>query len=282
MKLHSPNIRVRQKLVRFGWDALVCTPCFEPWASVQTIVSVFAHIPGESVLEAVTRLRAQPVFIDIDSHMNIAPSALNQLDKPLSAIVLQHTFGVPCELNRCLSWAKSHGVPVIEDCCHALGSTWNGQKVGSFGLAAVFSFQWGKSFSTGQGGMVTFNDSNLVREVDRIISTQSVYPTLKESALLAVQRTLFRWLVTPHTRKLMRSIYKQACRKKIISGSEAAASSLFGETPGFLKLMSTAQAKVGIQQLKPLAPKHAHTTEEFDSNSRSIKIRWRQYYRTRF
>src|SRR5213594_1459050 len=57
------------------------------------------------VVEAVTRLRARPVFLDVDRHMNISTAALEQQAQPLKALVLQHTFGVPCDLKRSLEWA---------------------------------------------------------------------------------------------------------------------------------------------------------------------------------
>src|SRR5262245_58363681 len=76
------------------------------------------------VIEAIARLGACPVFLDVDRHMNIAPAALMRLKTPIKALILQHTFGVPCNLDPSMAWAKQNRVPVIEDCCHALGAMW--------------------------------------------------------------------------------------------------------------------------------------------------------------
>ncbi|MFH0980273.1 MAG: DegT/DnrJ/EryC1/StrS family aminotransferase [Planctomycetota bacterium] len=203
-----------------------------------------------SVVEAVTRLGAVPVFLDVDRHLNIASASLERLGEPLAALILQHTFGVPCDLDACLAWAAARGVPVIEDCCHALGATWNGQLVGRFGCAAVFSFQWGKPFSTGQGGMVTFPQPDLVREVDRVIARDAIAPRFLESASLGVQCYLYRWFVTPGTRACVKSMYHWACRHGLVAGSEPRSECLVGMVPGFLKLASPGQARAGLQQLR--------------------------------
>lgn len=202
------------------------------------------------VVESVTRLRATPVFLDVDRHMNIAPEALQRLTQPLKVLVLQHTFGVPCQLDTCLDWARQRDIPVVEDCCHALDATWEGRRVGTFGVAGIFAFEWGKPFSAGQGGLVTFNDSALAREVDRVIAAESVRPGRVEAGLLALQRPLYRWLVTPRTRRRLRSLYRWASRRRIITGSQPRSPNLVGQAEGFLKLMSKSQARAACRELQ--------------------------------
>ncbi|MFQ5807707.1 MAG: DegT/DnrJ/EryC1/StrS family aminotransferase [Phycisphaerae bacterium] len=201
-------------------------------------------------VEGVCRLRARPVFLDVDRHMNIAPAALERPNTPLKALVLQHTFGVPSDIDAALSRAHKDNIPVIEDCCHALGATWKERLVGTFGVAAIFSFQWGKSFSTGQGGMLTFQDASLARELDRLAATDAVVPTWREAGSLAVQRQLFRWFVTPRTRPWLRKVYGWACNRGLISGSEPTSEQLLGPAKGFFKLCSPGQARAGLRQLR--------------------------------
>lgn len=202
------------------------------------------------VIEPVVRLGATPVYLDVDDHLNIAPAALLRLDQPLSALVLQHTFGVPCDLDASLAWARERGVPVIEDCCHALGASWRGQRVGTFGLAGVFSFQWGKSFSTGQGGMLTLNDASLAREVDAVVAGEASEPTLKQAALLAAQRPLYRFLVTPRTRRTLRRLHGWLEARGVVSGSEPEGEDLSHAPPGFLRRCAPSQAAAGTEQLR--------------------------------
>jgi len=186
----------------------------------------------------------------VDRHMNIAPEALENLDQPLKVLVLQHTFGVPCRLDACMAWARKHSVPVVEDCCHTLDAEWDGAKVGSFGVGAIFAFEWGKPFSAGQGGLVTFQDEELARETDKIIALEAVSPSKKAVLALSLQRRIYRWLVTPRTKRFMRAGYRWAARRGIISGSEPAAPELHGHAEGFLKRMSRSQAGAALRELR--------------------------------
>lgn len=202
------------------------------------------------VVESVTRLKARPVFLDVDRHMNISPSALQRLKAPLKALILQHTFGVPCDIQASLEWARTRRVPVIEDSCHAVGAEYQEQRVGRFGLASIYSLQFGKPLIAGQGGMVTFNDPALAQEVDEIIAKEGVKPRFRHAASLGAQRRLFRWFVRPLTRRIMKKGYDWACRRRIISGSEPDAADLVGHSEGFLRLCSGGQAKAGIKALR--------------------------------
>ena len=201
------------------------------------------------VVEAITRLRAAPVFLDVDRHMNVAPQALERLAVPLRALVVQPTFGVPSQLDACFRWADERGVPVIEDCCHALDTTWEGKPVGTFGVGAIFGFEWGKPFSAGQGGLVTFNDRALAREVDRLVQAEAMPPTRLEAQILGLQRGLYRWLVRPRTRRALRSVYRWAGRRGWITTSETRAADLIGPVDGFFKLFSPSQARVALREL---------------------------------
>jgi perosamine synthetase len=202
------------------------------------------------VVEPVTRLRATPIFLDVDEHLNLSVAALERLAQPLKALIVQHTFGVPCDLPALLAWAERQHVPVIEDCCHALDSTWDGKRVGSFTPAALFGFEWGKSFSTGQGGMVVLRDAALLKEVDRVTATEGVRPTWRQAGGLAAQRGLYRWLVTPRTRTVLRSLYRRMTGGGHGAGNQPQAAELIGPAPGFLKGMSPSQARAGLTQLR--------------------------------
>ncbi|HNU46419.1 MAG TPA: DegT/DnrJ/EryC1/StrS family aminotransferase [Phycisphaerae bacterium] len=202
------------------------------------------------VVEAVTRLRATPVFLDVDRHLSVAPSALERLTAPLKVLVLQHTFGVPSQLDAALAWATKKEVAVIEDCCHSLDATWDNRRVGTYGLGALFAFEWGKPFSAGQGGMVTFQDAGLAREVDRIIAADAIRPGWQEATSLSVQRLLYRWLVTPRTRRALRTAYRWASRHGLISGVPPRSAQLTGEAAGFFKLCCKSQALAAHEQLR--------------------------------
>lgn len=97
---------------------------------------------------------AKPVFVDIDAAFNFdVRDAETKLSRHTRAIIVQHTFGIPANMNRIVAFAKKHGLYLIEDCAHSLGATYEGKKLGSFGDAAFFSFGRDKVVSSIWGGM---------------------------------------------------------------------------------------------------------------------------------
>jgi len=97
-----------------------------------------------------------PVFIDVTIPTYNADAS--QLEAALSprtrAIILAHTLGNPFDLDTVTAFAKKHGLWLIEDCCDAVGSTYRGRKVGSFGDLATTSFYPAHHITMGEGGSV--------------------------------------------------------------------------------------------------------------------------------
>jgi len=75
-----------------------------------------------------------------------------------------HTWGRPENLDFVLALTQQHKLTVIEDCCLALGAEWRGRKVGTHGVAGVFSFGLSKPLRAGEGGMIVTNDDGFARE----------------------------------------------------------------------------------------------------------------------
>ncbi len=101
---------------------------------------------------------AKPVFVDIDATLNMDPKdAEKKITKNTKALIVQHTFGVPAQMDKIIALAKKHHLILIEDCAHALGATYKGKKVGTFGDAAFFSFGRDKVVSSVFGGMAIIN-----------------------------------------------------------------------------------------------------------------------------
>jgi perosamine synthetase len=120
-----------------------------------------------AVANAVRYERATPVFVDIDPQtLNLDPSLLEQaITARTRAIIVVHTFGCPSELSRILQIAKRHGLFVIEDACEAIGAEYEGQKVGALGDVGVFAFYPNKQITTGEGGTVVTNNSEVALKV---------------------------------------------------------------------------------------------------------------------
>jgi len=110
---------------------------------------------------------ARPVFCDIDpTTLNIDPEALAAAVTPRTrAIVAVHLFGLAVEMQPIMEIAKKHNLAVIEDAACAVGSTYKGRPVGGLGDLGCFSFHPRKVITTGEGGMVTSNNSELAERV---------------------------------------------------------------------------------------------------------------------
>ena len=113
---------------------------------------------------------AVPIFADIDLRTsNIDPDSIAQRITPRTkAIICTHHFGNICSMEKILEIARQHGLPVIEDCAHALFATRNGKYAGLFGAFGAFSFNHRKQLSTGQGGFLLINsDEYLEKSKDK-------------------------------------------------------------------------------------------------------------------
>lgn len=109
----------------------------------------------------IVQVGATPVFADIDEKtFNIDPKKIEEKITPnTKAIVPVHYGGLPVDLDALKAIAKKHNLLIIEDAAHAAGATYKNEKIGSIGDMSVFSFHPIKNMSTGDGGMVTTEDS---------------------------------------------------------------------------------------------------------------------------
>ncbi len=110
--------------------------------------------------------RGKPKFVDIDPKTkNIDPKLIEEaITEKTKAILPVHIFGESCDMSKIMKIAKKHNLPVIEDACEALGTTYQDQKVGTFGLASVFAFYPNKQITTGEGGMICTNNKKLYED----------------------------------------------------------------------------------------------------------------------
>lgn len=107
---------------------------------------------------------AVPVFADVDPvSQNLTVEAIREVWSPRAkAVIAVHLAGWPCDMDGIMEFARQHSLFVIEDCAQAHGAMYHGQRVGSLGHVAAFSFCQDKIISTGgEGGMVVTNDAML-------------------------------------------------------------------------------------------------------------------------
>lgn len=105
----------------------------------------------------------KPVFADIDRRTlgMDTEQVLQKITPKTKAIFLTHILGYNALTERLLNDIEDRGIPLIEDACESHGATFEGRKVGTFGLASNFSFYYAHHLSTIEGGMISTNNSDL-------------------------------------------------------------------------------------------------------------------------
>ncbi|NMK50292.1 lipopolysaccharide biosynthesis protein RfbH [Achromobacter sp. Bel] len=125
------------------------------------VIGVAAGFP--TTVNPILQFGAVPVFVDVElGTYNVDASRLEAAITPRTkAIMLAHTLGNPYNLDVVTALCKKHGLWLIEDCCDALGSTYNGRMVGTFGDIGTLSFYPAHHITMGEGGAVFTNDPHL-------------------------------------------------------------------------------------------------------------------------
>jgi len=117
---------------------------------------------------AVTYVGATPVFVEPSIEtFNINPELIEvAITNKTKAIMPVHLYGQSCDMELILEIAKKYNLRIVEDCAQAHGATYKGQKVGTFGDVAGFSFYPGKNLGAlGDAGAIITNDENLAKRI---------------------------------------------------------------------------------------------------------------------
>lgn len=137
--------------------------------------------PGDEVIttpftfvattEAIGIVGAKPVFVDIDPRtFNIDPNQIEAAITPRTKALLPvHLYGQPCDMDAIMHIAHRRGLAVVEDCAQAIGATYKGKKVGSFGDAGCLSFFPSKNLGCmGDGGMIVTNSKDVYERAEML------------------------------------------------------------------------------------------------------------------
>lgn len=128
-------------------------------AGDEVIVPPFTFV---ATIEAVLFAGAVPVFADIDETLCLDPKAVEKAITPKTkAVVPVHMCGSMARIGELKSLCDSKGLILIEDACQAVGGTFKGQSLGSFGHMGCFSFDYVKTITCGEGGASITNDENI-------------------------------------------------------------------------------------------------------------------------
>ncbi len=220
-------------------------------------------LPGYTCVMDVNPIKylgAKPVYVDIEPNtFNMNVELLEAKITPRTKVIIaQHTYGYVCEVDKIIGIAARHGIAVIEDCCLALGSIYQGKLAGTFGRAAYFSFQWNKPFTTGLGGMAVTNDKALAQNIEKLCNEQMVQSGNKQKLMLLAQLMIYRTFIYPQTTALAQSFFRFLTKKGVVVGSSSTCEFEPVMEKDFFKAMSSIQAKAGISQLSKLGENISH------------------------
>ncbi len=189
-----------------------------------------------ATVAAIERCGARPVLVDIEEltytmdseHLEHTILTIHRQDSSLSgrtkAIIPVHLYGQPADMGAVLAIAERHGLSVIEDCAQAHGAAIKGQKVGSFGRLASFSFYPTKNLGGfGDGGMVVTNSQELKQKLlalreygwdQRYVSSMPGINTRLDELQAAILRVKLRFLERDNGRRReIAGIYNEAIEK---------------------------------------------------------------------
>jgi len=116
----------------------------------------------------IMRVGATPVFVDVG--LDSRNLDLGQVEAAITprtrAIMPVHFAGLPVDMERLYALARRHGLRVIEDAAHAIGSAWRGQRIGSFGDLVCFSFHPNKNITTIEGGAISGGSAEELKAIE--------------------------------------------------------------------------------------------------------------------
>ncbi|MBS3912901.1 MAG: DegT/DnrJ/EryC1/StrS family aminotransferase [Bacteroidetes bacterium] len=172
-KLRNGRFRVREFEKKFSEKMQIRHTQAVTSGTVAQVVAMHALgiQPGDEVItqaftfvatvETILQIGAVPVIVDVDETFNMDPKELEKVITPKTKLIVPvHMLGNPASMKEIMAIAAKHGIPVLEDSCEALGASYQGKWAGTIGDIGIYSLDFGKTITTGEGGfVVTNNDS---------------------------------------------------------------------------------------------------------------------------
>ena len=130
----------------------------------------FAAVPSSVVHAELT-----PVLVDVAENYRMDMADFEaKLTGEIKAVVVSHMRGHTSDMDKIMALCDAKNIPVLEDAAHSLGTTWNGQKIGTIGKIGCFSFQSYKLLNAGEGGILITDDEDIIA---RTIIMSGAYET---------------------------------------------------------------------------------------------------------
>ena len=220
---------------------------------------VLLQVPTHVVVpNAIRYTGARPIYVDCrpDTFNMDLEDAERRVTPASRVLLLQHTFGIPVELDVALDVAERHGLAVIEDCAHALGATYDGRSVGTFGRAGFFSTEE-KTISTAMGGIVVTDDAGLAAALEDF-RRNCPAPSAVLAARYLLKVLLFHVITRPAVHPYLRWLYKLLRSRYLAPGATSPEEARGDQPERYEQRLSNAQAALALSQLRGLDANLAH------------------------
>ncbi|MBI5222337.1 MAG: DegT/DnrJ/EryC1/StrS aminotransferase family protein [Candidatus Magasanikbacteria bacterium] len=179
---NGKNIQQVEQKLSAEFSAKHCVVFDSGRSALYFILKGLGTQPGDEIMlqaftcvvvpNAIIGAGGKPVYVDTNVDFNLDT---NDLEKKIThktkAIIIQHTFGRPADVNFALNLAKKYRLTTVEDCAHALGVKYHGKSLGTFADTAFFSFGSDKPVSCGRGGAIITNNDELAGKLRQFQST---------------------------------------------------------------------------------------------------------------
>jgi dTDP-4-amino-4,6-dideoxygalactose transaminase len=174
----GPNVKAFEQALSEYLGGRIVRTFTSATGALEVALQVCGIGPGDEVIvpamtfaasaNVVMRVGAKPVFVDVElDSRNLDLARVESAITPRTrAIMPVHFSGLPLDMDRLYALARQHSLRVIEDAAHAIGSAWNGRRIGSFGDMVSFSFHPNKNMTTIEGGALSLPDDRELRAVD--------------------------------------------------------------------------------------------------------------------
>lgn len=222
-------------------------------------------IPAYTLGELLPLIRARgivavPADIDATTGNVTAASVAARIGARTRAILVVHLLGAPCDIAAiCALGAVQGGIPVIEDCAHALGARVGSQAVGSFGRAALFSLEANKGVSTFGGGMVTTDDDALAAALRKrlVARTRREWPAVRKMLVRFAEEIVIRSPAYGWFARLLFSPRRAGGFDRFYRGAHARVRGEAGAFGGF-------QARLGLRRLARVEQRNRRLNAHWD------------------
>jgi perosamine synthetase len=204
----------------------------------------------------------KPVYVDCnedDFNINVADLE-RKITSKNKVVIVQHTFGLPADIDGVIEICKKHNLILIEDCAHALGAKYKGREVGTFGKAAFFSFSRDKVISSVYGGMVTTGDDILAKKIKEF-QEKSGYPSVPWVLQQLWHPVYLNWKILPLYGLVGKYLLVLAQQLRMVSKAVHWKEKRGMKPAYFPKRMPNALAVLALRQLEKLDRFNGHRKE---------------------